>query len=357
MKAMQRMWVHAALLAVASAGALYVWTTDREAANAAVSNVRVWGGKPADVQKIVIETTKRQVSLESHVDDVGRWFEGTVTREGAAYRGDHMDFDDMERHREPPPPDEERKVDPTRRPFPIVSVRAAERIAEGLAPLLAVREVGAIEGDSAGDFGLAVPDGTMKVTVAGVEKTLLLGSEGPGGTDWYVRFQDNNVIYAIRGDIVRDLLAGDAAMNERELHAFEAGEVQSVRIVAGNKVREVKRKVEAADEGKEGMGPMGMPTWADLATPDQTDEALTSWMMKVDRLRPMEILTELPEGSVLVVRLEFVGKKGNVGFLELHRIPGADGGFAMRTEYSRRYVKTPTSGAEPVEHDLGTVLR
>jgi hypothetical protein len=78
MKPVHRLCVHAALLGVAVVGALIVWTRDPDAASSVGTNVRVWGGKPADVQKIEVESKPKHTVLEARSDSAGRWFEGTV---------------------------------------------------------------------------------------------------------------------------------------------------------------------------------------------------------------------------------------------------------------------------------------
>ena len=353
MKPVRRLWVHAALLAVASLGALYVWTRDTETTNTA-GDVRVWGGKPADVQKIAVETKTRQATIESRTDGAGRWFEGTATSIGRPGPGeldehghpphDH-DHHDHDHHGHEGPGGDDAAND-TPRTFQVVSVKPAERIAEALAPLFAVREVGAIEGDPAEDFGLGAPLGTLTFTIGGVERKLAIGGEAPGGSDRYVRNLETSIIYAVRGDFVRDLLAGEAALNERDLHGFDEEDVQHVVITAGEKSRQVHRKGGAG----------GQATWSDPTTPDQPDEIATAWIGKLDRLRPTEYLAEEPTNAVLVVRIEYFGRKGSVGFLELQRIPDQEAGFLVRTEYTRRFARTAPSAAEQVEQELKTLL-
>jgi len=332
MKPVQRLLVHGALLGVASLGSLYVWTRDKDTDSAVVADVRVWGGKAADVQKIVFESKNRKSVLESRKDDAGRWFEGTVTRQT------------------PPKPAVDGGAPPSEPApsvFPVLSVKAAERIAEAVAPLRAVREVGRLAADQAGDFGLAEPEGTLTLTIGGVERKLAVGAAAPGGADRYVRNMETDIVYAVRGDFLRDLLSGESVLNERDLHGFEDDEIKSVRITVGDKSREVQRAGGAG----------ATVSWSDVATPDKPDEAIASWMMKVARLRPTEYLAEPPAGAVPVVRLEYVGKKGPLGFLELQRLAEEKAGFLVRTEHTRKHARVFPSAGEQVEQELETLLR
>ncbi len=332
MKPVQRLLVHGALLGAAGLGALYVWTRDKDTANTVVADVTVWSGKPADVQKIVFETKTRKSVLDSRKDDTGRWFEGSVTRQNPVKPAVDGGV---------PQPEAAPAV------FPVLSVKTAERIAEAVAPLRAVREVGRLAADQAGDFGLAEPEGTLTLTIGGVERKLAVGAAAPGGADRYVRNMETDIVYAVRGDFLRDLLSGESVLNERDLHGFEDDEIKSVRIVAGGKNREVQRAGGAG----------ATVTWSDAATPDKPDEAVASWMMKVARLRPTEYLAEPPTNAVPVVRLEYVGKKGPLGFLELHRLAEEKAGYLVRTEHTRKHAKVFPSAGEQVEQEIETLLR
>jgi hypothetical protein len=332
MKPVQRLLVHGALLGVASLGALYVWTRDKDTASAVVADVRVWGGKAADVEKIVFEAKSRKSVLESRKDDAGRWFEGTVTRQNPV---------------KPAVDGGAPPAEPALTVFPVLSVKTAERIAEAVAPLQAVREVGRLAADQAGDFGLAEPEGTLTLTIGGVERKLAVGAAAPGGADRYVRNMETDIVYAVRGDFLRDLLSGESVLNERDLHGFEDDEVKSVRIVAGDKSREVQRAGGAG----------ATVSWSDAATPDKPDEAIASWMMKVARLRPTEYLAEPPTNAVPVVRLEYAGKKGPLGFLELQRLAEEKAGYLVRTEHTRKFAKVFPSAGEQVEQEIETLLR
>jgi hypothetical protein len=338
MKPSQRLIVHLALLAAASLGAVYVWTRDKNAKASIVADVRVWGGKADDVKKIEFDSKLRKIVLESHTDAAGRWFEGTVEKKPPE-----------------PKPAGDGGVEPAPEGTPtivqIVSVKAAEKIAEGVAPLRAVRELGKIGGDQASDFGLAEPEGTLTLQIGANTRKLAIGATAPGGTDRYVKDLSTELVYAIPGEFLRDLLSGEAVLNERDLHGFEDDEIKTVRISASGKSREIARS---------GVG--GSATWSDASTPDKPDETAATWMSKVGRLRPAEYVAALP-GSPdqgLFLRIDYVGKKNNLGFLEVFRFPTADekkADWYLRTERTRKFAKVYASMAEQLESDLGSVLR
>ena len=85
-------------------------------------------------------------------------------------------------------------------------------------------------------------------------------------------------------------------------------------------------------------------------------------MSKVGRLRLQQYVETvtvpiLPEYQI--VRIEYFDAKKNIGFLDLVEIPESKGnaGFLVNTEYTRWHGQVPKASAEPVEQDLGAVLK
>jgi Domain of unknown function (DUF4340) len=308
----RRLLVHVAVLAVASLGAVYLWTRDQSASEIVETDVTVWGGEPAEVQRISFESETRKVSIESRSDTVGRWFEGTVEQ-------------------------------PTKSTIvQIVSIESGERIAKALAPLRAIRELGLVQAEASQDFGLTEPEGTLTVVIGSRERQLLVGAAAPGGADRYVKDPESGTAYAVRGDFLRDLMFGEALLNEREVHGFAEREIKSVRIASGGKTRELLH-----------VG----GNWVDPSTPDEPDDAASAWMTKVGRLRPAEYVAALPGSPEdgLLLRIDYVG----LGFLELFRFPLADGkvDWFIRTERTRKFVRVLGASGEAVGREVGGVVR
>jgi hypothetical protein len=324
-----------------------VWTRDQQSTSMSVADVRVWSAKPAEVQKIVFESKSRSVVLESKNDEVGRWFEGTVTRQQMPRpKQDKQEADATNHDPDTSAVDNKGEENGMLTVFPVLSVTTAERIAEAVAPLRAIREVGHLSPDQRQDFGLAEPEGMLILTIAGVERKLEVGGVAPGGADRYIRNPDTDISYAIRGEFCRDLLSGESMLNERELHGFEEDEIKRVRIDANGKSREILR-----------AGAGMTASWTDASTPDKPDESLAAWMAKVARLRPTEYLMAPPAQAVPIMRLELFGKKDSLGFLELLRLPDEKAGYVVRTEYTRKHAKVFPSAGEQVEQELDSLLR
>ncbi len=306
--------VHVVLLVLAAALAVFVWTRDKKPATFA-GNVTVWNGRASDVERIAFEAKGKTTTLESKKDAQGRWFAG--------------------------------KIDGAPKPVELVSVAAGERIAEALAPLKAVREIGRVEGERAADFGMNEPDGKLRVRVAGAEHELTVGAKTPGGGDRYVKDDASGIVYVVRGDAVRDLEAGEGTLAEHDLHAFKDADVESVRITARGKSREALRR-----------GPESKRIWADPSDPDRLDETLANWLAKIDRLRPTEYVTPQPASPEIELRLDYQVKGAKGAYLEVARVPAdPKPEWLVRTERTREWAKVTAQVAEQVDQDLPSIVR
>ena len=323
-------FVHAGLLVVAIVFAVVMWTRDKEPKALAAGDITVWSGRANDVDSIRYETKTKKVDLEAKKDDAGRYYVGTVNKEAA-------------------PADADAGA-PAAKPEPVtfVSVAAAQKIAEALAPLKALRALGKIPDDKAADFGMTEPEGTLFVKVSGAEHKLIVGGTTPGGGDRYVKDAVSNEIYAIKGDAVRDLDAAESRLLERDLHEWKEAEVGSVKVAAGGKTRAILRG-----------GPENKRFWADSGAPDTNDETLGNWMSKLDRLRPIEYVKD-PAGKESVVRIEYFGpSKKSLGWVELFKAPAANGKseYFMASERTRMVAKVGQSVGEQVDQDVGSIVK
>lgn len=324
--------LHGAVLGVAVIAAGLAWTRDKQVKTREPGDVVVWSGRSADVEKLTYEGKNKKVAVEARKDAVGRYFVGTMEREGAPPKV-------AEDAGAPPPP-----KPPTTIGF--VSVGPAEKLAEALAPLKALRALGKIGDDRAAEFGLREPEATITVRIGGAEHKLLVGGNTPGGGDRYVRLASSGEVYVLKGEPVRNLESPDSMLLERELHEWKDTEVQRARVTAGDKARELTRG-----------GPEGKRFWADAGSPESNDETLGNWMSKLDRLRPTEFLVEPPAGAQPVLRIEYAGKKP-LGFTEVVKVPGAEKAtYYLRTERTRLLGKVLPTVAEQLEQDLGTIVK
>ena len=319
--------LHAGLLAVAASAAGWAYTRDRTVTPSLPTEVTLWSGRAADVDRITWDTKSRRVVLTGKSDAEGRFFEGTVDRDAApagdAGAGNHV-FSTF------------------------VSVASAGKLAEGLAQLKAVRAIGRVEGSRAEEYGLAAPEGTLIVRVGGVEHKLLVGAQAPGGLDRYVLDPARGEAFAIHADPVRDLEAAETRLLERDLHAWKENDVVSARLTVGGRTREV---VRGGDAGKR--------FWADPTARDKADETVANWMQKLDRVRINDFVEKAPEGRATVLRVDYQGASGKLGFVELSRAKDAAGKdeWYLTSERARLWGKVTPSLADQVAQDLETIVK
>lgn len=316
-------FVHLGLFALSAILALVLWTRDKKPKGAAVGDVVVWTGRAADVTKIAFEDKKRRIVLESRSDAAGRFFAGRLERLG----------------------DESKTV-------AFVSVGAGEKLAALVAPLKAYRALGRVPPDRNKEFGFEDAElGQLVVVVGGVEHKLSVGGQTAGGGDRYVRDDATGELYAVEGDIVKDLEAADTKLIERDLHEWKDSEVGGAKLGAGAKARDLVRS--GAVEGKR--------FWADPATPEQNDETLGNFMAKVDKLKPYEYAEQMPAGGELALRIDYTAGAKPIGFLELVRVPAEGEGkkptYWVRSERTRWYGRIQGPGGEQVDADVATVVR
>jgi hypothetical protein len=331
---------HLVLLAVAATLAIFVWTRKDPAATKEKGNVEVWGGNAESLSVIGFEGENRSVKLERHKDSKGLWYVGTVDKTTETKAPPASSLSPV-----PPPPPATSKKETTR----FVSVTEGKKLAESLAPLMAIRGLGKIDEGRAEEFGFDKPAGTLKVTLDGKERSLVIGGTTPGGSDRYVK-DDSGTVFAVAGSVAQSMLFAESRLIERTLHAWEDDEVVSAKVQKG----EGSRSLVRLEEKKGG--------WADGASPTTLDETAGNWMAKLDKLR-VQSFVESPEKlgpESLVVKVEYQGKGGrNVGFIELYKIAGEAGKpkFLAKTEHTRWYAEVMSSSAEQVSQDVGSVVK
>ncbi|MBK7582886.1 MAG: DUF4340 domain-containing protein [Myxococcales bacterium] len=335
---------HLLALGLASTVALVVWTRKDPAANQK-GDVEVWGGSAEGVEKISFEAENRSVRLERRKDSNGLWYVGSVDKtievKPPSPHGDAGAADAG-----PSAAPSEKKQESTT----FVSVEQGKKLAESVAPLLAVRRLGKVDDARAEEFGFNKPEGTLKITVDGRERTLIFGGTTPGGGDRYVK-DGNGELWAISGNVAQSVLFAESRLVERKLHGYEPDELKSAKISRGTLSRDVVR----LEDKKDG--------WADAQTPMSLDETAGNWMTKLDRLRIVAFV-ENPgaqlSAEASIVKVELGGKGGRkLGYLELYKAPGENGKpkYLVKTEYTRWYAEVISSVAEQVEQDLGSVVK
>ncbi|MEB2313637.1 MAG: DUF4340 domain-containing protein [Sorangiineae bacterium] len=351
--------LHAGLLAVAAGLAARVWTRSDEATLAARTEVTVWSGSPSAVTSVSFEGERRKVRLEAREDKVGRYYVVDVDRTVETPRTAPPADGGVEAGA--PAPALETRHELQR----FISVEGGDKLTRSLAPFRALRALGKVPEGQAAEFGFDKPAGTIRVDVGGARHTLVLGGTTPGGGDRYARVAETGEVYAIPGDVSRDLEYAESRLFERELHAWKPDDAKNVRITRGQSVRELVRVAGKRD------------AWADAASPSRQDETAGNWVTKLERLRASaydEKPSPAPGPEHLVFRAAFSAGSRPLGYLELYKLPGEPGKgeptgeavesptkpparYLVKTEGSRFYVEVLRSSAEQLEQDAASVLK
>jgi hypothetical protein len=342
--------LHVALLGVAGALAVRVLTKGETPLGAA-EQVEVWGGTPSALKSLTFESKDNRVSLEARKDSLGRWYVGSIQKtteapagpDGGAPLASSLGADGGAPASAAKPV---KKTETTQ----FVSIKEGEKLAESIAPLMAMRSLGKLPAAQMPEFGLDKPEGTLRVVFNDKTRTLTIGGLTPGGSDRYARNPETGEAYAVSGDFVRSLMFADSRLIQRELHDFEPDEVTRAVVSRAKSSRELVRMT-----GKKSG-------WADAKTPDKLDETAGNWMSKVERLTATQYMEQvgvpvLPEYHVL--KIEYFNGSKSVGFLELIKIPDAksNAGYIAKTEYTRWYAQVMKSSAEQIETDANSVLK
>lgn len=349
MKLQRSLWAHGLVLVVASGLAWTTWTREETPVHLTRERVQVWPGRIEQLESVRFETSKQTVEIVANKDDAGRWYVVRVDREvpgktppppqdAPQDAGEAGEGGEAAKPAAPPAPAPERE----KKSF--VGVTEADKLAESLAPLLALRAVGRIEGDRDKEFGFDEPLGTLHVRLGGKEQVLVFGGVTPGGADRYARVKETGEVFAVPGDLVRRLEHAETRLLERDLNDFGEQKPDRVAISAGDRSREL-----VSVEGK-------LDGWADAKTPGEQDETVSNWMGKLGRLRVVSYIEDAKvlEGQQPVLVVKYERGRKPVGTLELFKLPKTSGDQPAESAegeapQSFRYVARTAHTRWPVE--------
>jgi hypothetical protein len=338
MKELRRVALHVVLVVVAAG--LAIWKSRPEDPSARAlepDEVKMWGGTPKDVTKVVFEGTRKKVTIERKKDAAGDWFMGTEEAVANA-APEPEDAGPPNPHEDPPP-------DPKAQPGTFVSVSVAEKLLEAAAPLIAKRRIGEVGDDMLKDYGLDAPKGTLFIDVAGKTQELVIGGPTPNPAQTYVRWKADNMVYVIDAALARDLESGKGRLSERQQHSWKPADAQKAVITAGDHRYEV---IKSGTEGRQ--------FWAQSASPDVNDETAGNWLKKVERLKPIAYVEKLPEGAEKIFRVEFHDKKASIGFLELYTFKAEKREWYIMTENLRLPATVAASIGDEARDDLDSLF-
>lgn len=328
--------VHGALLVAALVLAFWAWTGEGSPRNGA-NQVTVWRGAPGTVRSIRYEREDQVLVVERRQDAGGAYLWGTVRRVGSA-----SDSGGGVGSASGPQAVEQ---------FP-VGERGEELLRE-LAPLTALRDLGALNDSLRRIYELVEPRRRLLVTLDDGTRELRLGGSVFGGGDRYAVEPETERGFVISSSVLRRLDGGQGGLRLTRLHQFELRDVATVTVESPRGKRRMQR------QRSDGVDPEAA-AW----TSDETGEPDQTFANFMDRIQRLSIITYesdlVPDSLQSRVRIDYSDSRGRpLGFIELYRHPSERGNgfdFYLRTELTRILARAHPSIGERVDEDLGQVF-
>jgi hypothetical protein len=188
----------------------------------------------------------------------------------------------------------------------------AEKMWELFAPFKATRALGKLDAEKLKALDLDAPKKRLKVTYKGVTKTYSLAPAPPGGSDPYVRDDEDGNVYVIARQILSDLQAARTNLTQRKLHGFIIQDIDKLVITAKGKTKEFKFRRFDGRPGGELLS---------ATNPDKPDQTAGNWHERVFSLFPADVLGkgEKPSAGepLVVLHIEYFYRNKKTGWLDL----------------------------------------
>ncbi|RMH39204.1 MAG: hypothetical protein D6689_17380, partial [Deltaproteobacteria bacterium] len=175
--------IHGVLLVATAAFAYQTWTRDKTVKVERAQFV-LWDGRPADIVSVDYDVKdKRTIHIERRSDDQGSYLWGIATRttiipaKKSAPGGDQAGAGARDAGVAEPEPQPEVKT--TTKEFPVGE--SGDKLLEGLAPMRALRELGALTDEQRKEYGLEDAGTQLTVNFQSGSHTLILGGRVYGG--------------------------------------------------------------------------------------------------------------------------------------------------------------------------------
>ncbi len=330
MKRVWGIWVHVALLGVASTTA---WVMSARTVEPNLVNgptFDVWRVEAEQIQSLTYETPEHRVTMELKHDSVGNYAVVSIENQP---KSEGLDAGALKK-----------SVAETKR---FISVDGAEKVRQGLARLKGLRTIGKIDAARASEFGLDKAEGTLKVILANGPRILTIGASTPGGGNYYVRDEKTGLVHVVVGEPIATLIYAESRLIERDLHGFKEDEVMRIAVQAGGKRRRLTR-VASRPNG-----------WTDTEGASKEDETASNWVSKLTQLRVTSYEEKFQNTPTPFVRVEYGDSKTNIGFVEIFRVQGSNESarYVARSERSRWFAEVMKSQAEQLERDVSLIAK
>lgn len=323
----------------------------------------LFDGKKTDLQKAVYTSPDLTVEYEVRTDGLGSYGWVTVT--------------EVKKKKVPNPdkPGESTETSETK----ITKFKAgsaAEKLVDGLAPLMAVRSLDDVPADKIESFGLTAPDTRLAVTLDGTERSLDLGGETYGTKDRYVKDSASGHIYVVDDEVFKSLKFASTRLPERSLTDLKPEEITGVSLGQGAStvawIHKNKDDKAAAYWSREGGGAPVIPeatpapaadgTPADPAAPadaapvvSDKDVTFANWVDAALKLKSTAYVQDGAEPATLVPAFDLTLRADGKPEQTIHVLRDGDDWYA-RGEFVRGLVKLSKGPAEDSFSDVDDII-
>lgn len=287
-----------------------------------------------DLSKIEYTSADLDVVVELRKDALGSYAWVTVS--------DHKQKKGKEG--EPPPPVETKVTS-------FKAGSAGDKLLDGVAPLVALRELVGLDTTKLDTYGLKEPASSLAVTAGGRTATLELGGETYGTKDLYAKHRESSRYYVVDDELIKPLKFAGTRLPERNLFASKVEELDRVALSQGGKV------VAWTQHNKDDRN---ADWWERLATPGtdevgKKDETFANWLEKALKLKSQAYVQkdEVPEAAESVFEITFSvqGKPD-----ETLRVSKTADAWYGQGDFTRGLVKLTKSTVEDAAGEVDDIL-
>ena len=366
--------LHGLLLTAALVGAYFTWQSDDAApARDAGNKQPIWeagGDKSASAVEYRQGEKTTRVWLEGQGEQARPWVEVTEPAKKPKPLEppkDKAKGKDKENHAtkakdsvktEAVAPEAEAPLPPTATRFP-GNAKTRDLLARLAAPM-AERALGQAEPERLDQLGLAPPEASLEVTVAGKTRILEVGKVAYGTQGRYLRLPETGELFVAAADLVGDLKWAASRLKETDLLGPAAKDADHVVISSEGRTKQLVRLAadEDAPDKKNKKNKNKTTGWADAVRPDAEDEEATNWMQKLARLRARKHLApgEQPAGAA-VLTVRFLAGKAPADQQVLLRGGEEDKPkFLVQSAYLGGHAEVSSQLAEDLLQELGALF-
>ena len=312
-------YVFGGLLALSLGAAWARYTSDEAAPKEGVLLVE---GKKEQLDRIIYDGPETDVTYELRKDDFGAYAWVTVVE--TKKKGDA----------------EETKTSRFK------AGKDGEKLVEGLAPMMALRELKDVDSTKLAQFGLESPTTTLTLSVAGRETTLALGGETYGSKDIYVQDTATKRIFVIDDELVKPLRFANTRLPDRALSSAKIEDITGVTL---------SKDAASVVWSQENRDDRGAAYWKRDGTDAGKDETFGNWYDKFSKVKSVNYVQdgEAPADLVNAFAVTLRAESGSAETVQF--LTGGEEWYA-RSEGTRGLVKLPRGSAKDAADDVQDVL-